>query len=56
MNDNDVKNLHLVFSLAIKNFGDDRQAVKGLIDLEERLIKLINDEHSGDEANNGTRG
>ena len=53
---NDVTNLKEVFSLAIKENNRDRNAILYLMQLEEKLIKLLENEFSGDETDNGARG
>jgi hypothetical protein len=49
----DVKNLMVVFAIARKELSLDREQIKELISLEERVIKILEDEYSRNEADNG---
>lgn len=51
----DVKNLMVVFAIARKELALDREQIKELISLEERVIKILEDEYSRNEADNGAR-
>lgn len=51
---NDINNLSVVFAIARKELALDREQIKELILLEERIIKVLEDEHSRNEADNGT--
>jgi len=54
MDGNDIKNLSVVFAIARKELALDREQIKELISLEERIIKILEDEYSRNEADNGT--
>jgi hypothetical protein len=43
----------VVFAIARKELSLDREQIKELISLEERVIKILEDEYSRNEADNG---
>jgi hypothetical protein len=54
--ENDVKDLMIVFGIARRELANDREQVKHLILLEERILKALEDESSRNEIDNGARG
>lgn len=53
MNTQDLKNIAVLFAIARKELHADKESIKEIIRLEEKLFKHLEDEFSGDEADNG---